>query len=177
MYLKGMLVLRNDAERFKQGLNQLQEQHCMRQIASAHASVAESYMTEPMCDEPDAELQCESNLEQALQVHAESLDALQTLAQLRLLRKRDDEAKTLLKRVVNRTMELVEHDAEDQSIGALAAARTAKKQITINNKVSETPSLDFRMQTCRFLTELQMWRESVKLLETIVGDDDERQIP
>ncbi len=30
------------------------------------------------------------------------------------------------------------------------------------------------MQTCRFLTELQMSQESVKVLETVVGDDDER---
>ncbi len=30
------------------------------------------------------------------------------------------------------------------------------------------------MQTSRFLTELQMSQESVKVLETVVGDDDER---
>ena len=80
LYQKGISVLRGDAERFTATLNEPQAQHCMRQVATAHASIAESYMTEPLCDEPEAEQQCESNLEQALQVHPESLDALQTLA-------------------------------------------------------------------------------------------------
>lgn len=38
----------------------------------------------------------------------------------------------------------------------------------------ETPSIEFRMQTCRFLNELCMWRQSMKVLEGVVGDDDER---
>ena len=55
MYQKGITVLRNDAIRFQQGLNETQAQHCLRQAASAHASIAESYMTEPLCDDSDAE--------------------------------------------------------------------------------------------------------------------------
>ena len=39
-------------------------------------------------------------------MHPENLDALQTMAQLRLLRKRDSEAKELLLRVVKRTLEI-----------------------------------------------------------------------
>ena len=112
-------------------------------------------MTEPLCDDSDAEQQCESNLEQALSVHEGSLDALQTLAQLRLLRKRDDEAKQLLKRVVTRTLELVEQSKVDQSIGALVAERNAPvTSAAPQAKNPETPSLDFRMQTARFMTEL-----------------------
>jgi len=68
----------------------------LRQMASAHASIAESYMTEPLCDDSDAENQCEQNIEQALQMQPENLDALQTRAQLRLLRQKDSEAKGLL---------------------------------------------------------------------------------
>ena len=49
-----------------------------------------------------------------------------------------------------------------------------KSKQTSSSKSSETPSIDFRMQTCRFLTELQLFKESVKVLETVVGDDDER---
>ena len=70
-------------------------------------------MTEPLCDDSDAEQQCETNLEEALAVHADNLDALQTSAQLRMLRKRDSEAKTLLKRVVSRTTEIIKKNAEE----------------------------------------------------------------
>jgi len=60
----------------------------------------------------------------------------------------------LLKRVVKRTLELVEHSKVDQSLGALVAARNAPATATASTKSSEVPSLDFRMQTARFLTEL-----------------------
>ena len=46
-------------------------------------------------------------------MHADNLDALQTSAQLRMLRKRDSEAKTLLKRVVSRTTEIIKKNAEE----------------------------------------------------------------
>ena len=39
--------------------------------------------------------------------------------------------------------------------------------------MAELPSVDFRMQTSRFLTELQKFKMSVKVLETIVKEDDE----
>ena len=58
-----------------------------------------------------------------------------------------------------------------------ALARSLKQKQSDNNTAksnSETPSIEFRMQTCRFLTELGMWRESVKVLEGVIGDDDER---
>ena len=108
----------------------------------------------------------------ALQVNQENLDALQTMAQLRILRKRDDEAKTLLKRIVTKTLELIAIAAEEQSLGTLIKKPTnSSKQPA--GKTSEAPSIEFRMQTARFLTELQMWRDSIKILETVVGDDDE----
>ena len=55
MYLKGIKVLQGDHSRFQQSLNSGQEAHTLRQMASAHASIAESYMTEPLCDDSDAE--------------------------------------------------------------------------------------------------------------------------
>ena len=64
-------------------------------------------MTEPLCDDSDAEQQCETNLQQALALQENNLDALQTMAQLRLLRKRDGDAKALLQRVVARTLEII----------------------------------------------------------------------
>ena len=55
MYFKGIKVMRRDAERYQLIQNQTQIKLCQKQIASAHASIAESYMTEPLCDEEDAE--------------------------------------------------------------------------------------------------------------------------
>ena len=123
-------------------------------------------MTEPLCDEPDAEQTCEQHLRTALEVNPENLDALQTLAQIRLLRQRDNDAKQALQKVVERTLQILKVNAEDQTVGAIA---TNKKSST-----QETPSLDFRMQTCRFLIELAQWKNAVKILESVTSEDDER---
>lgn len=46
-----------------------------RQVSSAHASIAELYMTD-LCDEPNAEQHCESSLKDALAVDNTNVDAL-----------------------------------------------------------------------------------------------------
>jgi Flp pilus assembly protein TadD len=53
-------------------------------------------MTEPLCDEVDAESICEKSLQQALQIDPQNIDALQALGNLRMLRGKDKEAATLL---------------------------------------------------------------------------------
>jgi len=47
-------------------LNKAQVALTIRQQASAFASIAELYMTEPLCDETDAEQICEQSLAAAL---------------------------------------------------------------------------------------------------------------
>ena len=128
-------------------------------------------MTEPLCDEEDAEQFCESNLAEALRVQADNLDALQCLANLRMLRKRDAEAKRLMKQVVDKTLQICTKEKQDQSIGNIMAE--AKSNPSTQADAQEVPSISFRMQTCRFLTELQLFKKSVKILETITAENDE----
>jgi cytochrome c-type biogenesis protein CcmH/NrfG len=77
-------------------------------------------------DEPKAEQECEKSLATALKIDSENLDALQTLANLRLIRAKDDEARTLLKRMV---------------------------KLMLDNR-DNLPAIEFRMVTCRLLVEL-----------------------
>jgi cytochrome c-type biogenesis protein CcmH/NrfG len=51
-------------------------------------------------DEPKAENECETCLALALKIDPENVDALQTLANLRVIRAKDSEAVHLLRRVV-----------------------------------------------------------------------------
>ena len=55
MYKRGIEVLKADQERYAMQLNKVQVALTLRQQASAFASIAEIYMTEPLCDEADAE--------------------------------------------------------------------------------------------------------------------------
>ena len=99
-----------------------------------------------------------------------------------MLRTRDSEAKNILRGVVSRTLEIIKKNAEEHSVGALIASASSKSTIAssaaktsgqANSGSAETPTIEFRMQTCRFLTELAMWKESVQIAESVIGDDDE----
>lgn len=52
-----------------------------------------------LSDEPDAEVNCEAALKEALNVDQNNIDALQTLANLRMVRSKDDEARPHLIKV------------------------------------------------------------------------------
>ena len=86
MYRKGIEVLNIDKEIAQQGNNVDQVAMLTRQMASALASIAELFMTEPLCDEPNAEQECETSLKQALEMDQKNIDAMQCLANLRMLR-------------------------------------------------------------------------------------------
>lgn len=73
-----------------------QAQLAEKQRASAFSCVADLFMTEPLCDEPEAEKTCEASLAEALSIDPSNIDALQSLANLRTLRGRDKEAYELL---------------------------------------------------------------------------------
>ncbi len=61
-----------------------------------------------------------------MKIDPDNIDALQTLANLRVIRAKDDEARTLLKRTV---------------------------KIMLENR-ENLPTIEFRMVTCRLLVEL-----------------------
>jgi predicted Zn-dependent protease len=74
------------------------------------------------------------------------LDALQTLANLRVIRAKDEEARSLLKRMV---------------------------KLMLKNKEEELPTIEFRMVSCRLLVELQEFKDAVRVLDTVVQENDE----
>ena len=76
MYRKGIQVLQGDHQKYEQTYNQPLANLALKQSASALACIAELYMTEPLCDEPDAEQICEQTLAKALQSDSQNIDAL-----------------------------------------------------------------------------------------------------
>ena len=75
-----------------------------------------------------------------------------------MLRNKDDEAIALLTRVVSKIDTIAVQNDEQTQVQNLA------KSIT-----DETlPSVQFRMQTARFLTELQKFKLAIKVLKTVI---------
>ena len=71
-------------------------------IASALSSIASLYMTTDLCDDPNAEKICEDNISQALNICPDSIEALLQFSNLRILRKRDNEAKQAMYTILDK---------------------------------------------------------------------------
>jgi hypothetical protein len=108
MYKKGIETLKHDILKFNENDQNYSQQLQLnnQQQASALASIAELFMTEPLCDEEDAESNCELSLKEALLIDSQNLDALQCLGNLRMLRTKDKEAVKLLTKVADKVCEI-----------------------------------------------------------------------
>lgn len=124
-------------------------------------------MTVPLCDEPNAEQTCEQCLQEALTRDPVNLDALQAMANLRILRERDAEAKELLQKVVDLTLHLQDEHKKSTTVGEIVKGKA-------KGEMQEMPSVQFRLQTSRHLVELQMDKAAIKVLEGVVNEDDEQ---
>ena len=85
-----------------------------------------------------------------------------------------------MNQVVEKTLKLHEESNKETSVGSfiqhLSKENKKKKvqpKITSGQLQSDSPSLEFRMQTSRFLTELASFKQSAKVLETVIAEDDE----
>ena len=101
-----------------------------------------------LSDEPKAEEECEKAIAQALKIDEYNMDALQILANLRVNRARDQEATLALKRCV-------------------------KVMLKDQESLQNLPTIEFRMVTCRLLVELLQFKDAIKVLDTVVSENDE----
>lgn len=100
--LLGLKMVEKFAEVAKREGRQYDLDNLLRVSASAYCSLVEIYMTD-LCDEKDAESRCEAYVLSALQMDGDrGIEALQSLASLRLVQTRVDDAKNAMKKVLNR---------------------------------------------------------------------------
>ena len=81
-------------------------------LASAYASIGEKYMTTYLCDDPNAESICEQSILKGLEYDPESIDALMQMSNLRIIRKRDTEAKEYMDKIFQK-LNSMKIDSED----------------------------------------------------------------
>lgn len=103
-YARALSILRKDVAHAK---SKAEKEPIRRSIAETNAAMAELYLTD-LCDEEDAEQQCERFVQAALQACETSVDAYQTLGSLRLSQECFAEAKAALVRAVELCHELEE---------------------------------------------------------------------
>jgi tetratricopeptide (TPR) repeat protein len=119
-----------------------------KHIANGCCAIAELFMTD-LCFEPDAEQECERALMIGLKEDGNNnVQLLQTMANLRLCQKKDQEARTLMSKVVEQLLD----NAPDNY-----------------NK----PLYDFRMSTAKICIELGQIEHAEKLVEQLLAEYDQ----
>lgn len=143
-----------------------------RQLAAAYCSVAEVYLTD-LCFEPNAEQECESTLDRALQLtdtDGEPIaDALQTTASLRLSQNKGLEAVDYILRSFEKMRVGV------QALALLVGLREDSNpdqatELLETEAVKSLPGFEFRCQTAKLLLEC-----AGVLKEETAAERDERE--
>ena len=134
---------------FKQQLNENPNNNDLKEsIASGLASIASLYMTTDLCDKPNAEEICENSIREGLNISNNNIDILLQLSNLRILRKRDEEAKNALNKIMN---EINIIDITDEKF----------------------PDHDVLLNIANNYAEINMYVEAIKILNILVKIDDE----
>ena len=126
-------------------------------IASALSSIASLYMTTDLCDDPNAEKICEDNISQALNICPDSIEALLQFSNLRILRKRDNEAKQAMYKILEKINEINNNINNDNN----------------NVEIEEIPERDMLINISQNFAELKLFREACYIINLILKKDDE----
>ena len=117
-------------------------------IASGLASIASLYMTTDLCEKNNAVEICENCIKEGLIISHNNIDILLQLSNLRILRKRDKEAKEILDKIMN--------------------------LININDITNENfPDHDVLLNIANNYAEINHYFEAIKILSVLVKIDDE----
>ena len=150
-YQKAIQLYNNILNEYKNDFNKLKE--TKESIASAHSSIASLYMTTDLCDDPNAEKICEENISKGLNICPDSIEALLQFSNLRILRKRDNEAKQAIYKILERIKKI---DNNDNNI-----------------EENDIPERDILINLSQNFAELKLFREACYIINLILKKDDE----
>ena len=147
-YQKAIQLYNNDLIQNQNDINKSKE--IKESIASALSSIASLYMTTDLCDDPNAENICENNISKALNICPESIEALLQFSNLRILRKRDSEAKEAMNKILEKI-----------------------KQIDKDLNEQEIPERDILINLSQNFAELKLFKDACYIINLILKKDDE----
>jgi tetratricopeptide (TPR) repeat protein len=142
-YNKAITLLKEQLKNNVEDNNEIRES-----IASGLASIASLYMTTNLCEKNNAEEICENCIKEGLIISHNNIDILLQMSNLRILRKRDKEAKEILDKIMN--------------------------LININDVTNDNfPDHDILLNIANNYAEINCYAEAIKLLSILVKIDDE----
>ena len=142
-YNKAITLLKEQLKNNVEDNNEIRES-----IASGLASIASLYMTTNLCEKNNAEEICENCIKEGLIISHNNIDILLQMSNLRILRKRDKEAKEILDKIMT--------------------------LINVNDVTNDNfPDHDILLNIANNYAEINCYAEAIKLLSILVKIDDE----
>ena len=108
-------------------------------------------MTTDLCDDPNAENICENSINEALKYYPESIEALLQLSNLRIIRKRDNEAKEAMFKILEKIKKIDNGENVDQTL----------------------PERDVLINLSQNFAELKLFKEACYVINLLIKKDDE----
>lgn len=132
-----------------------------RDISTAYCSLAEIYMTD-CCDEPNAESECETAINKAIEADGENPEAYQLKASFYLSKENKQEALSMIKK--SASLWLPHYQAVDQD----------KITDEESDPVEVVPlSYDARVTTAKILIEVEEFETAVTVLEGLLDENED----
>ena len=150
-YQKAIQLYNNNLDLNKNDINKSKE--IKESISSALSSIASLYMTTDLCDDPNAEKICEDSISKALNICPDSIEALLQFSNLRILRKRDNEAKQAMYKILEKIKNI---DNNDKNI-----------------EEQEIPERDILINLSQNFAEMKLFKEACYIINIILKKDDE----
>ena len=131
--------------------NNINSNEIKEKIASAFSSIASLYMTTDLCDDPNAENICENSISEALNIFPESIEALLQLSNLRILRKKDNEAQNAMYKILEKLKNIENNKERDDTL----------------------PERDVLINLSQNFAELKLFKDAIYVINLILNKDDE----
>lgn len=165
---------------YQQAIEQLEKIDQRQQLATAYCTVAELYLTD-LCFADDAEEQCETYLQQALQISGNLSDALQTCASLRLSQQRPVDAVEMILKAFESMKDGCQALAKLVGMRDDPSAEQHAVELVRVENVQTLPEFEFRCETAKILLECasldqkadECLQAAIDVLGSLLAENDE----
>lgn len=165
---------------YRQAIEQLEKMDDRRQLATIYCTAAELYLTD-LCFADDAEQQCETYLQQALQIASDLPDALQTCASLRLSQRRQADAVEMILKAFESMKEGCQALAKLVGLREDPTAEQRAVELVHVENVQSLPEFEFRCETAKILLECASLEQkpgeciqaAIDVLGSLLAENDE----
>ena len=163
MYVKGIQLMEREIQNISssEATTDDPSKELRMLLSSAHCAVAELYMTD-LCDNDEAEQECDRSVLKAIEVDESNPEAWQTKARLHLVKKEFDVARGDMKR------------STDLWLPKYTSVLENKASASDFDRVEVCPLLySTRIATSKVLIELEEWDAATQVLDGLIEEDED----